>query len=323
MYFMRRSTGLANTFVYRKLGKMISHRLPNPLEAQGASIPVTIFHAYTREEYRYPEHRTPYLLVSNFGSCGDYLLNGESVQASDQLFYFANAGDELEICFHGRGRRETLLMMFDHRMVREAAAAWLQSPEKVLADAGGDTVHSLSVPGVPFSFTAEFRHLLDGVRRHVGGTFAHVGGTFSHVGGTFVEDLSERVLTGFLKIWSEASGIIRRVPAARAASRQELYRRLMVAKAFMEANVEAELTVERIAREALLNRFYFLELFRQAFQVTPHQYLRNLKLERAHALLRSGHSVTEVCQLVGYSSVGSFSNSFKDRFGCAPSRLNT
>jgi len=285
---------------------MISNQLPNPLQA-GDSRPVTIFHAHTREEYNYPEHGTPYLLVANFKSRGDYVLNGETIQASDQLFYFANEGDELKICFHGRAARETLLMAFDRRMVGEAAAAWMQSPEAVLEDGYGESQQEFRAPAIPFGFTDEFRRVIDGVRRPVDSMVAN--------------ELSERVLAGFFNVWSGAGGFIRKVPAASASSRQELYKRLMVARAFMEANVEAELTVERIAREAFLNRFYFLELFRKVFGVTPYKYLRERKLERAYELLRSGHSVTDVCVQVGYKSVGSFSNLFKNRFGFSPSAL--
>ena len=112
-----------------------------------------------------------------------------------------------------------------------------------------------------------------------------------------------------------------RVPAVKASSRQELYKRLLLAQAFMEANVEAELTIEVIARQALLNRFYFIELFRKTFGLTPHEYLRNRKLRRAHELLAAGNSVTEVCLRVGYKSVGSFTNSFKAKFGYPPSAV--
>ena len=285
---------------------MISRQLPSPSQTSSSTL-VTIFHAHTREEYNYPEHRTPYLFVGNFGSCGDYILNGEKVQTNDRLFYFANAGDALEICFRGRGIRETLLIMFDDRAVREAAAAWRLSPAALLEDPHAEEMKGMKVPVVPFGFTAEFRQLMDGVRRQTSGEV--------------VEGVSEGVLAGFFKIWSETSGAIRKVPAVRASTRQELYKRLMVARAYMESNVDTELTVERIAQEAMLNRFYFLELFRKTFGVTPHKYLRERKLEHARNLLSGGHSVIEVCHLLGYKSVGSFSSLFKVRFGRAPSAV--
>jgi AraC-like DNA-binding protein len=116
-------------------------------------------------------------------------------------------------------------------------------------------------------------------------------------------------------------GAMRQVPAVKASSRQELYKRLLLARAFMEANVEAELTIEVIARQALLNRFYFIELFRRTFGLTPYAYLRNRKLECAQELLQAGESVTDVCLRMGYKSVGSFSNTFKAKFGYTPSAV--
>jgi|SRR5450432_176921 len=132
---------------------MFSSHLPEPVQTGHSStaIPATVYHAHTRGEYHYPTHRTPYLLISNFGSCGDYRLNGEPVQANEELFYFANAGDELEICFKKQRSRESLLMLFDHDMVHEAVDAWAQSPAYLLEHPFADSRKTISIPSVPFA----------------------------------------------------------------------------------------------------------------------------------------------------------------------------
>jgi len=283
---------------------MISRRLPEPLQTtrQNSPPPATVFHAITREEYHYPTHKTPYLLICNFGSCGNYVLNSEPIQTNEQLFYFANPDDELEISFDGQKTRETLLMLFDRTMVHEAMDAYERSAGYLLEHPFGDRPDSLIIPRLPFLYTAQLRKSLCNSYDN--------------------EDLMRyEVLADFIRIYCDTNRAVNAVPAEKAATRQEIYKRLVMARAFMEANLDVQLTIEQIAREALLNRFYFLTIFKAVFGVTPQQYLRRMKMDRAFQLLRKGYSVTEACQSVGYQSLGSFTNLFQKTFGCSPSKL--
>lgn len=56
------------------------------------------------------------------------------------------------------------------------------------------------------------------------------------------------------------------------------------------------------------------------FGESPHQYLLTRRLERAAALLRdTDWSVTRICHSVGWTSVGSFTTSFRRIHGASPS----
>lgn len=61
--------------------------------------------------------------------------------------------------------------------------------------------------------------------------------------------------------------------------------------------------------------------FRQAYGESPYAYLMTRRIERAMALLRTGRfGVTEVCWMVGCSSLGTFSTRFTELVGMPPSR---
>jgi AraC-like DNA-binding protein len=80
------------------------------------------------------------------------------------------------------------------------------------------------------------------------------------------------------------------------------------------------LDLEALARRAGYSRFHFLRAFRDAFGETPRAYLTRRRIERAKTLLRSANlTVTEVCFLVGFSSLGSFSARFSELVGRSPS----
>ncbi|MCW3097553.1 MAG: transcriptional regulator, AraC family [Chthonomonadaceae bacterium] len=112
------------------------------------------------------------------------------------------------------------------------------------------------------------------------------------------------------------------IPAIRAATREELYTRLHMARDFMEANLSQPLTIPQIARQACLSTHHFLRMFKQVFQETPHQYLTRRRMERARQmLLRSDVSVTQICFALGFESLGSFSTLFRARTGLSPEQF--
>jgi AraC-like DNA-binding protein len=100
----------------------------------------------------------------------------------------------------------------------------------------------------------------------------------------------------------------------------DTFRRLCRARDFVHAHHAEPVTLAEIARVAGVSRYHFLRLFRDAFGATPHEYLTRVRLGRAKSLLAADHhSVTDVCMGVGFSSLGSFSTLFAERFGCPPS----
>lgn len=79
------------------------------------------------------------------------------------------------------------------------------------------------------------------------------------------------------------------------------------------------LNVEALARGAHLSAGHLSRQFRQAYGESPHAYLMTRRIERATALLRRGDlGVTEVCFLVGCSSLGTFSTRFTELVGMSP-----
>jgi AraC-like DNA-binding protein len=96
---------------------------------------------------------------------------------------------------------------------------------------------------------------------------------------------------------------------------------LRQAKDLMDRAYAEPLDLNTIAREAGYSRFHFVRAFRATYGQTPRDYLSGRRVERARELLRSANlTVTEVCFLVGFSSLGSFSARFKKEVGDSPSR---
>jgi len=99
----------------------------------------------------------------------------------------------------------------------------------------------------------------------------------------------------------------------------DIYQRVVSAKMFIDNNLEESISLEQISKKALLSRFHFHRIFTNVYRKTPHQYLTEKRLRRAKALLaKEGISISEVCNSVGFESLGSFSSLFKKMNGYAP-----
>ena len=78
-------------------------------------------------------------------------------------------------------------------------------------------------------------------------------------------------------------------------------------------------SLEELGRLVGCSPFYLSRLFSQEVGLTIQQYIRQIRMERAAELLRSGKcNVTEAALEVGYNSLSHFSATFHQTFGCCP-----
>jgi AraC-like DNA-binding protein len=104
-----------------------------------------------------------------------------------------------------------------------------------------------------------------------------------------------------------------RVPA-------DLLGHLRAARDLIDRRYADKLDLDRLARRAGVSKYHFLRCFAASYGLTPSQYLSRRRIERAQDLLRATNlTVSEVCRLVGYDSLGSFSSRFSALVGQSPS----
>ncbi|HEX6819658.1 MAG TPA: AraC family transcriptional regulator [Ktedonobacterales bacterium] len=127
--------------------------------------------------------------------------------------------------------------------------------------------------------------------------------------------MMQRLLAAQRGVRSEVSIL----PGARAATREELYRRVHLARDYAAAMYAESVTLGDLAHVAALSPNHLLRAFRAAFGQSPHQYLTALRLEGAQQLLRTTDlPITQICLDVGFTSLGSFTTLFSRRVGCPP-----
>ena len=91
------------------------------------------------------------------------------------------------------------------------------------------------------------------------------------------------------------------------------------ARDLMDTNYGDPLDLSAMAAEAGFSMYHFAREFRAAFGEPPATYLSRRRVERAKDLLANANlTVTEICMIVGFSSLGSFSRRFTELVGCSP-----
>jgi len=140
--------------------------------------------------------------------------------------------------------------------------------------------------------------------------------------GAAFEDEFVRVAEGLVGAERRSRSAIDRLPAARAGTREELYRRVLRGRDYLLSCADRTVRLRDAARAACLSPYHFHRVFTSAFGQTPHQHLTRYRLERAaHLLASTSRSVTEICLESGFDSLGSFSSLFRRRFHVSPSRF--
>jgi AraC family transcriptional regulator len=123
-----------------------------------------------------------------------------------------------------------------------------------------------------------------------------------------------------LTLGKEERHFPQRLAAARAATRDDLRRRLRHAIDYMVAYGAGPLSLAELARVACLSNFHFLRSFKALTGVTPARYLAELRVERAQQLLRRSPelSLSEVAHQVGFSESAALSRAFRRLSGVRP-----
>jgi AraC family transcriptional regulator len=94
----------------------------------------------------------------------------------------------------------------------------------------------------------------------------------------------------------------------------------MVAEAcrHMEERYAERIRVPELARRAGVSTSWFIREFRRAMRVTPHAYLRRVRLVRAHQMLQRGMPLRLIAARTGFATRSHLSSAYKHVLGRSP-----
>jgi len=88
---------------------------------------------------------------------------------------------------------------------------------------------------------------------------------------------------------------------------------------FIEANLDFELSLQQIAKEACISQWHFQRIFKALTNETLKTYIRSRRLANAlEKLLTSNQKIIEIAVTAGFESQESFTRAFKKAFDMTP-----
>lgn len=98
--------------------------------------------------------------------------------------------------------------------------------------------------------------------------------------------------------------------------------KIVKAKEILLYNLEQPPTIPELAKQVGINQCYLKKGFKEMFDSTVYDYIQHQRMQKARMLLISTtQPIGAIAEAVGFSSVSSFSQSFKKIVGVLPSEL--
>lgn len=95
--------------------------------------------------------------------------------------------------------------------------------------------------------------------------------------------------------------------------------KLKQAIAYINDNLNQDLTLAEIAAVVDMSMYHFSRLFKQSTGLAPHQYVMNCRIERAKKLLaQTNQPIDQICEQVGFQSQSHFTNVFRKLVAITP-----
>jgi AraC-like DNA-binding protein len=180
----------------------------------------------------------------------------------------------------------------------------------------------LNVPGDKPENTPSFLETIYPFNGHLMCNMLHLKDYFDNgdINDLLVDDYLYHSLLLFYQLYNhEILDKSQQLNILNARTRNEIFKRLSVAKDYMLSNYNQQVTLEDISNIACLSAPHLFRTFKQTFKCSPHQYLIKIRLDNARHLLKTTkYSLNEIVNMVGFTCASTFIKLFKKRFGHTP-----
>jgi AraC-like DNA-binding protein len=261
----------------------------------------------------YAEHTAPLSIKSTLKGHEVYEVSGVPIAVDENSYLVLNHRQPYASHIFSDQEVESFCVFFRNRLEQEVSATLNLSHETLLDHQGEN-------PATPVIFFQSLRRHDETVSRQM--KLLHAGIVQGLESELWLDEQFNSIMEALLKAHHHTMREADQLPFVRRATRIEIYKRLCRAKDYIESCYYEPLSLSLLAKVACLSHHHFLRLFKEAFQLTPHRYLTDIRLRRARQLIEEKNfAVVDACMSVGFENASSFARLFKQRFGRSPREL--
>ena len=290
---------------------MIVKYLPRE-KTRSAAVPVYLDHylftEHITEVYHLPDHYSGMGILSVLSGNARCFINGRSLSLDQDSFLIVNRGSTLAIDITYLPTVPVLI--FFNTMLTEIIAGsplFKENEETIVPD--------------DFSLIEHIHYIGATLKEHLH-LLIDLGNSCSSFHALKADMVLRAILDHLIHKNHAAIQSSSLLPVVKTSTRIDLYKRLAMARDWMDKHYATTFSLKQAADISMLNMEHFLRMFRQAFSETPHQYLTSVRIKKAQQLLiNTEDPVSVVCEQIGFESLSSFSSLFKQRTGLAPAKF--
>jgi AraC-like DNA-binding protein len=267
----------------------------------------------TAQRAEYATHRQTLSIKTCQRGSEQYFIGRHQLAVDDDTYLILNEGRVYGSLMDSEKGAESFCIFFKPGFAAEAHAAMHASSQQ-MADHG---VQALSLP-------AEFAEHLHVHDELVSPLIGHLHrAVFAGMNDEFwYEEQFVRLVNRMLLADRQLRAAELSIAAARASTRRELARRVMLAADYIHTCYAQPLSLDAVANKAMLSKFHLLRLFKQLHGVTPHDFLQAKRGQAARRLLQySSLPVGQVALAVGFADRTTLFRQLRKQFGIAPTQL--
>ena len=233
-----------------------------------------------------------------------YKVNGRAHHVNQQNFILTNPNQKTEIEIDSKTDVDGACFFFDEAFIQQIAFSCMNTPLKNLDENVFD--HN-------FFFEDNCLDAIYNIPVHASHTNVHSflkTVDFQNFSSHELTEFLIRIAEGFVRHQIEINQQLKKLSATTTSTRNEQYKRLQIARQYMHDNLSKNISLKEIAQAALLSEYYFHRSFRSFFKLTPHQYLQNIRLQKAEDYMEKNYSKKEIAHLCGFQEPKYFSKVF-------------
>ncbi|HTA82835.1 MAG TPA: AraC family transcriptional regulator [Bacteroidia bacterium] len=243
-----------------------------------------------------------------------YYKVGSNDHVIDPKSYLViNQGQHYRTAFEGTKDQEMILAAFKPSFVSNILKSIVTTEDRLLDDPFKATEQPISFFEKSYEMDPEILNMFLQLRKLMDEEDLGWKKEFD------LQSIYSSLLIRLLFVHKNLKQDIDKLKSAKLSTRTELYRRLTIARDYMDAHPEKRISIEDVATVAFLSPHHFKRAFKELFNITPHQYHIEKRLSYSRELLADQSSkVEDVCRKVGFENSSSFIRLFREHYGCTP-----
>jgi AraC family transcriptional regulator len=268
-------------------------------------------HSEITNEASYTDQKNEFSLHAVFNGSECYTIGKRTVTVFPGNFLILNEDTSYDRTIYSDSVANTFAIFFSPEFLRDFQYGYSSSDRKLLdepMDEGiaGPTTFLETIYPCKGDIKYNLLHLID-----------HFNGNADEL---LLDDYIYHALLLFYRLYDkEVLHKSNCLGALNAGTRDELFKRLTLAKDFMLSNYSQDISLDDISRQSCLSPTHLFRTFKQIYNCSPHQYLIQIRLDNARHMLRStNYTLNEIVNLVGFTCPSTFIKLFKNKFQFTP-----